>query len=227
VNYIPMRLRILIGIAVVLTPLVIWRIVSSGGTTPSLSPEAQAIREDQISGNVEGLTEKVKTYSPQNAGRAVTILGHMGPKSQPILKAILRDDKRPEIRQLAADALAVSIQASAPAKKPLAKQTTAALVTAVATDKSPEVRAAAASALGHVYDHANMDTLLKAMDDDNMDVRRKAYQAVCRIFGREYIFNLNATSKERQVVIRGIAKDWKTFKKRVGDYRDLHRKPTK
>jgi len=222
-----MRLRILIVIVVLLTPLVIWRVVSTRDAAPSMSPAETAIREDRINGNVEGLVEKVKTSPPKLARRATRALGAVGAKSLPALKKILSEDKRPEVRQQAAHAMAQSIKAAAQPAKPLDMQTTAALVTAVSSDKAPEVRASAASVLGHLYDYNNMDSLLKAMDDEDLNVRRKAYEAVSRIFGRRYEFNTNSPSAERKVVIQAIAKDWEVHKKHVGEYHDKHRKSPK
>jgi HEAT repeat protein len=227
VNNIPMRLRILIGLCVVLTPLVIWRIVSSGDPAPTIGPEVAAIQKDLDDGNIDGLVKKVKTYSPKHARRATRALGYAGRKSLPALKRILLEDKRPEIRQQAALAMVNPVKASVPANKTITKQMTAALVTAIATDKAPEVRAAAASVLGRVYDYENMDSLLKAMDDENLNVRRRAYQAVTRIFGRKYLFNPTRSSAKRQVIIQEIDTAWQVYKSHVGDYRDTHRTPIK
>jgi HEAT repeat protein len=227
VNNIPMRLRILIGLCVVLTPLVIWRIVLSGDPAPTIEPEVAAIQKDLDDGNIEGLVKKVKTYSPKHARRAVLALGHIGRKSLPALTRILLDDKRAGVRQQAALAMAKPIQASVPANKAITKQMTAALVAALATDEAPEVRAAAISVLGRVYDYENMDSLLKAMDDEDLNVRRRAYQAVTRIFGRKYLFNPTKSSAKRKVIIQEIDKAWQVYKSHVGDYRDTHRTPIK
>ena len=192
-----------------------------------MSREEIAIREDRLSGNVEGLVEKVKAYPPKLARRATRALGAVGAKSLPALKKILLEDKRPEVRQQAAQAMAQSVHAATQTIKPIDKKMTTALVTAVSSDEIPEVRASAASALGQLYDHSNMKSLLKAMDDDDLTVRRKAYEAVSRIFGRRYEFNPNSPSPERQAVIKGIAKDWQSFKNHVGKYHDDNRKSPK
>jgi hypothetical protein len=65
------------------------------------------------------------------------------------------------------------------------------------------------------------------MDDEDLNVRRRAYQAVTRIFGRKYIFNPTSSSAKRQVIIQLIEKDWQVHKSHVGDYRDTHRTPIK
>ena len=225
--YIPMRLRVLIAITVLLTPLVIWRIVSTRNAAPSMSPAEIAIRKDRLNGNVEGLVKKIKTSPPKLARRATRALGSVGLKSLPSLNKILLEDKRPEVRQQAAQAVAQSVRASAQTTDPFAKEMTAALVTAISSDKAPEVRASAASALGQLYDYRNMKSLLKAMDDENLDVRRRAFEAVTRIFGRRYEFNPNSTSDKRQIVIKAITEDWEVHKELVGEYHDNLRKSPK
>lgn len=226
-NNIPMRLRILIGIAVVLTPLVIWRVVSSGGPADPTTPDEVAIENDRKSGNVDGLVEKVKTLSPKLARKATRALGAVGAKSAPALQKILIEDKRPEVRQQAAHSMALAIKASVETNKPIPKKLTTALVAAASKDESPEVRASAIKAMGQVYDYDNMTLLLNKMDDDDLNVRRKAHDAVSRIFGRRYEFNANGTPKERRAVIAVIDQDWRAFKKQIGDYHDVNRNKPK
>ncbi|MCP4376455.1 MAG: HEAT repeat domain-containing protein [bacterium] len=224
--YIPMRLRILIAITVLLVPLVAWSIISRPSDAPDMSPEEIAIGEDRINGNVDGLAEKASTYKPKFAKKAIRAMGHGGRKSIPTLKKILQDDKRPELKQQAAMAMAKAIMVAAEEDKPLDSQMTAPLVTAL-NDKTPEVRASAADALGQVYDYSNMPSLLKAMDDEDLLVRRKAYNAVTRIFGRKYIFDVNSPSPKRKIIIKTIATDWNVHKQHVGKYHDHHRKTPK
>lgn len=225
--YIPMRLRILIAIAVLLIPLVVWRILSTQDAAPPMSPEEIVIREDRLSGNIEGLAEKVKTYRPRYAKKAVRNMGPAGAKSLPFLKKILLKDNRSEIRQLAAQTMAQAIQVAAQKTKPLDKRMTDALVTALSSDEVPEVQASAASALGQVYDYSNMASLLKAMDSKHLAVRRRAFEAVTRIFGRRYEFNPNSASDKRQIVIQAITADWEIHKKYIGKYHDNRRKSPK
>jgi len=225
--YMPMRLRVMIVLAVLLTPLAIWRIVSTRDPAPSMSPPEIAIRKDRINGNVEGLVEKVKASPPKLARRATRALGAVGAKSLPALKRILLEDKRPEVRQQAAQAVAQSVQAAAQRAKPLDSHMTEALVTAISSDDASEVRASAASALGQVYDHSNMGSLLKAMDDEDLAVRRRAFEAVTRIFGRRYIFDPDSASAERRIVIQVITTDWEALKKHIGEYHDHRRKSPK
>ncbi|MCP4379714.1 MAG: HEAT repeat domain-containing protein [bacterium] len=220
----PMRLRIPIAITVLLAPLIAWSIISSPSGTFGMSSEEQAIDEDQINGNIDGLAEKARTYKPELAKKAVRAMGHGGKKSIPALKTILQDNKRPELRQQAAMAMAKAVMVAAEEDKPLDSQMTAPLVIALMNDKTPEVRASAADALGQVYDYSNMSSLLKAMDDEDLTVRRKAYNAVSRIFGREYIFDPNSPSPKRKIIIKAIATDWKVYEKHIGKYHDHHHK---
>jgi len=222
-----MRLRVLIALAVLLTPLAIWRIACTRDSAPNMSPAEIAIRKDRINGNVEGLVEKVKASPPKLARRATRALGAVGAKSLPYLKKILLEDERPAVRQQATQAVVLSVQAAAQRAKPLDSHMTDALVTAISSDNASEVRASAASALGQLYDHRNMGALLKAMDDEDPAVRRRAFEAVTRIFGRRYIFDPNSTSDKRQIVIRLIATDWEVHKKHVGEYHDRRRKSPK
>lgn len=224
-NNIPMRLRILIGIAVVMVPIAVWRIISFQSDSAGLTAEQAAIREDRINGNVQGLAEKVKTYKRDDARRATSALGRIGRKSMPPLRAILREDKRPAVREQAAYAIADVVRSTAPAGKPIAKEMTADLVATIENEEVPTVRAAAASALGRLRDHSNMAALLKAMDDEDYGVRVSAHAAVSRIFGRKYVFDARLPSAKRQIVIKGIAKDWEVYKSRVGNYHDANRKP--
>jgi hypothetical protein len=224
--YTPMRLRVGIAITVLLIPLVVWRIVSQQNTAPDMSPEEIAIGEDRINGNVDGLAEKARTYKPKFAKKAVRAMGWGGKKAMPVLRKILLNKKRPELRPQAAMAMANVIVAVAEKDKPLDNRITAPLVTAL-NDEDPELRASAADALGQVYDYNNMPSLLRSMDDEHLIVRRKAYDAVSRIFGRKYVFNVNSPSPERKIIIKAIAADWKVHEKHVGKYHDHHRKTPK
>lgn len=227
-NNIPMRLRILIGVAIVMIPLAIWRIASyRSGSAASRTVRQAAIREDMINENVQGLVEKVTTYETVDAMRATSVLGKIGIKSLPRLKVILREDKRPEVREQAAYAIADVVQSVASVEKPITKQMTADLVDTMENEEVPAVRAAAASALGRIYDYNNMASLLKAMDDKDLGVRVSAHAAVSKIFGRKYKFEPKDPSAQRQIVIKGIAKDWEVYKNRVGTYHDVNRKPSK
>jgi hypothetical protein len=224
-----MRLRILIGAAIVLIPLSIWRVVSyRSDPAPNMTSEQAAIHEDRINGNVEGLVEKVKTYKTGNARRATIVLGTLGPAALPKLKTILREDTRPAVQEQAVYAIAEVVRSEVSVDKPLTKKMTVDLVEAMADEKiPPTVRAAAASSLGRIYDYNNMDSLLKAMDDKDLGVRISAHEAVSKIFGRKYKFDARVASAQRQIVIKEIAQAWETYKNRVGTYHDGNRKPAK
>jgi len=228
VNNIPMRLRILIGVAVVIIPFCIWSIVSYRSDAPrNLTDEQAAIREDRDNGNVKGLAEKVTTYKTRNARRATIVLGTLGPAALPQLRTILREDKRPAVKEQAVYAIAEVVQSEVSVDKPITKQMTADLVEAMANEEVPTVRAAAASALARIYDYNSMASLLKAMDDKDLGVRVSAHEAVSKIFGRKYKFDAKKPSAQRQIVIKEIAQAWETYKNKVGTYHDANRKPAK
>ncbi len=227
-NYISMRLRILIALGVVLTPLAIWRMFfSSNVPAPVLSPEEAAIRKDQADGNVTGLVEKVETYSPKYAEKAVEGLGGLGPEALPLLDKVFKEDKRPKIRERVVGAMLKPILKAVKKGKPIPPKMTETLVTALANDESAAVRGGAAAALGRVYDYNSVPFLLESMDDPDASVRRKAHHAVSRIMGRRYVFDPTGPPAVRRATIKAIESDWGPMKNKVGDYHDSHRHPEK
>jgi len=209
----PARLCILVALAVLLGIIVIWQFTGS---------EAESeIQRHERDGNVEALVEIVQTSEPEQACKAIRAMGNIGPKSLRPLRKILLEDTRPETRVEAAVAMGQIIE-----EVPDRKQT-AALTTAVVEDKSPEVRAAAASSLGKTYACDDMETLLKAMDDADPDVRRRAHYAVSRIFGRTYDFDPNWPRERRLAVIKLISEAWPKHKAVVARYHKQKKKPPK
>jgi len=92
------------------------------------------------------------------------------------------------------------------------------------TDESADVRAAAVAALGRVYACDEMETLLAAMDDPDITVRRKANAAVTRVLDRRYEYHADDPPPKRRAVIAIIRKDWPETKAETVKYHAARRK---
>lgn len=223
---ISVRLTILIVATAMLTSLATWRLfLNPPPSQPNLSDAEAAIREDRLSGNIQGLLEKAYTLPPKDAEKAILAIGRTKGDSIGALRKILVADKKPRMKQRALQATAMVIRQAAKESKKLDPKMTAVLTNTLANDESAEVRGAAARTIGELYDYTNVPSLLKAMNDESIDVRRKAHRAVSRIWGRTYEFDLTAPANERQTLIDTIADDWKVHQAQVGKFLDDNRTP--
>ena len=203
-----MRLKLLVAAAAVLGVLVIWQLMR-GGAPPidELDERMEKLRAD---GDVEALATEAKSPDIRTARRAVESMGYVGPKAVRQIRRALKDP-RPQIRQRAATAYA---RAADP------KEAAAPLADVARTDKSTEVRAAAVTALGRSRACGEMETLLAAMNDEDIVVRRRAAEAVVLIIGRRYPYDPNGPSARRLKSIAVIRLFWAQVKGDVGKYYD-------
>jgi HEAT repeat protein len=205
-----MKLKLLIAIAAILGLLVIWQ---SMGTAPVQLDEIDAsIEKLRANDDVEALDVAVKSKNIRTARRAVEAMGYLGPMYVKRLRTAL-SDPRPQIRQQAATAYAraANIKDIAPLTK------------VAQTDKSPVVRASAITALGKKRVYEEMETLLQAMNDDDIMVRRRATEAVVLLIGRRYPYKPNASSARRLKYIAVIREFWTHAKGPAGNYYDRER----
>jgi hypothetical protein len=214
-----MHLRIMIGVAAILAIWVVW----SFALASDLSPELEAIRQDGINGNIEGLAEKAETYPPKLAKTAIRTMAPQGAKALPTLGSILLKNEKVELRAEAALTIAKAIKKATPAQRPLAKEMTKVLITALKEEKEAQVKVAIATAIGNLRDYNNMESVLDLMGDDDPDVRRRAHVAATKIFGRKYEFNPKGTPAERKAAISGIRQAWAESRGHVGPYHDAYR----
>ena len=97
------RLRILVGIAVVLALLVAGKLLLFGDseTRYAQDPNFARIEKLQQDKDVSALAKEVSGADVEVAGRAVGALGRVGPESVPTIRRAMRD-KRATVRQKAA-----------------------------------------------------------------------------------------------------------------------------
>ncbi|MDP6045085.1 MAG: HEAT repeat domain-containing protein, partial [Phycisphaerae bacterium] len=155
-----MRLKLLVAAVVVLSLLVIWRMMS-GGSSPADSLNTR-MAELHRTGDVEALAVEAASPDIRTALRAVETMGYVGPKAVKQLRRALAD-RRPQIRQQAATAYA----------KVAGPKEVAPLVEIARADESSIVRACAITTLGKVRAHNEMETILDALNDKDLVVRRR------------------------------------------------------
>ena len=161
--------------------------------------EDPAVRIDSLrrAGKVEALAKEADAPDGTTARLAVRALGSLGPKAVPHLERILGDDERGEVREMAALALGRAGDWSQGAR----------LVSVLRGDESPMVRAAAATALGHLHAVDEVESLLDALDDADPAVRRRALDAFNEITRMRFI--LPDAGSERQEAIQKIRAYWR------------------
>ena len=210
-----MKLKLLVATAAVLGVLVIWQLMQGGA--PPIDELDARMEKLRAAGNVEALAAEAKSPDIRTARRAVETMGYVGPKAVRQIRGALADP-RPEIRQQAATAYA---RAADP------KEAAAPLAEVAHTDKSTEVRAAAVTAMGRARAYEEMETLLAAMNDEDIVVRRRAAESVVLLIGRRYPYNPNGSSAQRLKSIAVIRSFWAKVKGDVGKYYDRERKRRK
>ena len=194
--------------------MVIWRFIrTEAPPIDQLDARMEKLRAD---GDVEALDAEAQSQDVPTARRAVESMGYVGPKAVRHIRRAL-DDPRPAIRQQAATAYA---RAADP-------KDTAPLTKVARTDKSPVVRAAAVTALGQARVYEGMETLLEAMNDDDIVVRRRAAEAVILFTGRRYPYRADAPSAQRLKSIAVIRKFWARAKDIASRYYDKERRRRK
>jgi hypothetical protein len=198
-----------------LVPLLVAASAIPGAGCNSKDAESSRIESYRSDRNVEGLAREATGAKTETSQAAVQALGTLGPQALPRLQESLKDE-RPEVRVAAALAYGQAVQVHDQAA-PLAEQVRP-LAAAVQTDPSPDVRAAAVTALGHVRAMDEMETLFKALEDPDAMVRARAGAAVARITGRRYETYVNGTPEQRRAAVAAIRQMWAADEKGTRNY---------
>jgi hypothetical protein len=82
----------------------------------------------------------------------------------------------------------------------------------LAEGQAPDVRAAAADALGAMKDLESMPLLLDAMEDPDARVRGRAGAAVRRILGADFFFRAEDPPDRREETLGRIRDHWEAWK---------------
>ena len=208
----PGRLGVLIAIAALLLAGVVWTFARRGDSLPR-DPRAARIERYRREGNISALSGELDNADVEMARRAVQALGHLAKDAVKHVERALRD-RRPRVREAAAAELGrLGDLNSAPL-----------LAETVRNDKSANVRASAASALGRMYAHEQMEALLDAMGDSNTTVRRRAYAAYYRITGVGRDFRADDPLTKRRRAVQNLREFWPTIKPYIIRYYQRKRK---
>ncbi|MDP6045231.1 MAG: HEAT repeat domain-containing protein [Phycisphaerae bacterium] len=188
--------------AAVLAVVVLWTWIGrapSGGSDGYVAVqrriEALAANDDQAA-----LIAETRVKDEKAACMAVRAMGRLRLKFKAASASGVRaamKDPRPAVRQAAT--IAISHAGN--------EKDTPVVSAVLIEDKSPSVRAAAALTLGRMRAYTEMETLLKALEDDNMDVRRRANAAIVKILGASGGFNASDSPARRQssiAILRGM-----------------------
>ena len=173
-------------------------------------PDSARIEGYRRDGNVDSLAQEVSSSDTADARRAVRALGTLGPQALPRIGEALRDN-RIEVRQEAALAYGQAARGE-PAIR------LGGLASVVREDPSPEVRAAAATALGGARAVDEMQTLLAALEDPDRTVRARANAAVARIIGRRYETYVDGTPEQRREAVAKLQQAWPSMERGTRDY---------
>ncbi|MCX5676859.1 MAG: HEAT repeat domain-containing protein [Planctomycetota bacterium] len=170
-------------------------------------PDSARIEGYRRDGNVESLAQEVLSSDTADARKAVQALGTIGPQALPRIDEALRDN-RIEVRQEAALAYGQAARGE-PVRR---------LASVVREDPSPEVRAAAATALGGARAVDEMQTLLAALEDPDRTVRARANAAIARIIGRRYETYIDGTPEQRREAVEKLRQAWPSMEQGMRDY---------
>ena len=201
-----MRPAILIGIALVLGVVVAWRFTTGGD---SVDADETTARIDKLerAGDVRELAREVAKADVRVARRAVLALGRVGREAVREIEQALKDT-RPKVREAASVALGrAGDEDEAPA------------LAAVATgDESSSVRASAVQALGRMRAYTEMETLLQALNDEDIAVRRRANTAIVKVVGAGVGFQASDPPAKRAQAIRELRAMWMKMKAKTEEF---------
>ena len=205
------RLRIFIGLAVALALIVAGKLLFFGGedtsTDDARGPQHARIEKLRRAKNLAALGAESGHASENVARLAVGALGRLGPEALPkIAKAM--GDKRPRVREKSATAYAQVARHDQAA--PLAKL--------AREDRSANVRAAAVAGLGRVCAFDEMETILVAMDDPDIAVRRRASKAATRIACVIVGYKADDLPAKRRAAIQRMRAHWQKEKDSARQY---------
>jgi HEAT repeat protein len=170
------------------------RLSAAADTPAGLERIAEAVRQKDPVVACSGLRALAATVVPDRP---------LPPPAVKVVESAVQD-KRPPVQVAAIQIL----EASTP---PAPEDPTVPniVLKAFQTEKAPETRAAAAEALGKFQHWQAMESLVKALEDESVEVRSSAGMAIRRILGLDYGFRANAPLTQRQEAIARIRNGWK------------------
>jgi len=185
-------------------------VLAAAGVPGCSEPESEIeqIQELEKAGDVDALAKRATEAEPDVGRQAVRSLGRLGARAEPALRQVMKQGK-PTVRSEAA-LVYPRVTKRQEAQAPLSELSR--------RDPEPHVRAAAVTALGHMRALESMDTILEALNDPKLVVRRRAANAVTRIMGRAYELYLNGPEEKRLQAIEGLRQDWNRDKDIVRRY---------
>lgn len=158
----------------------------SGPDEPE-SLQAKQVAQLQHQRDVKGLSQAAKQPDPVLAVRAVQALGDLpGAEARQAVDAAARD-ARPAVREAAMSQYA----------RVGSRDDVGVLRSAVATDREPAVRAAAAKTLGELRSWNGLEALLAGLNDSDVYVRRCSMAAIERITGVHYPYDADGPADQR------------------------------
>ena len=202
----------LIGIAVLLAAAAAWRLASWPRETPrdARDPDAARIAVLQREKNITALAREVSNPNVEVARHAVAALGRIGAESMEQVKHAL-SDTRPRVRERAAATFAHVARREDAA--PLAKL--------VREDASANVRAAAVSGLERMFAYEQMETILAAMEDPDVAVRRRAAVAARRFACVIVGYKADAPPHKRKAAVQRMRSEWLKHRDRARKYWEM------
>jgi len=201
------RVLVFIVLAVALAALAAWQFLPGGEEGDGDDPDRARIAELRRAKNLDALGREVRNPSEQAARHAITALGRIGTEAMDHVREAL-DDKRPRVREKAATTYARIAQWEDGA--PLAKL--------VRQDGSANVRAAAVSGLERMFAYDQMETILAAMEDEDVIVRRRAAEAARRFAGVRVGFKAEDPPAKRKAALARMRAEWTKHKARAEKY---------
>ena len=201
------RLLILICVTVALVAVLVWRLTAPSAPSDGDGVAFRRIQDLANNGDDAALVKEASNKDSKAACRAVRVMGRVGTRALPGIRAAMKDT-RPEVRQEAM--IAVSSAGN--------EGDTPVLSNVVAADESAVVRAAAARTLGRMKAYTEVELLLKAMDDDDLNVRRHANAAIVKIIGASVSFKASDPVEKRRADIASMRAMWGTMKAKTIEF---------
>lgn len=197
-----MRIKILIAIAALLALAVGARLIFPGSElADQQDPVVKKVGELAAAKDVAGLAEQVSGKNGRAAEMAVLAMGKLGKAARSHIERAMTDS-RPGVREKAATAFS----------QVAVRQDADKLAEMVQTDKSADVRAAAVSGLRRMQAFQEMEAVLRAMEDPDPIVRRRASQAATKFAGVTVQYDPEGTPEQYRQGARRMREYWEREK---------------
>ncbi len=197
-----MRTKILIVIAALLA-VVVGANVFFGGSDPDgqEDPVVRKIQELADAEDVAGLAEQVRGSDERSAGIALLAMGKLGAAARPHIERAMTD-ARPAVREKAATAFS----------RVAVRQEATKLAEMAQGDSSANVRAAAVSGLRRMQAFQEMEAVLRALEDPDPIVRRRASQAATKFAGVTVQYDPEGSREQIRQGARRMRQYWESEK---------------